>query len=602
MRRALLWITAMMCALAGSASLLAATAAAMPPGVLAVDACNDVTWDASTRTLVVRLQDDQYIGVRPRSLSFPDTVWFQDGGVQPQWSENPAVPVGLPVISIRSGTQVPVGSPCFEQFASNSVPRELRIYPIDEVATLRIVLNARSPASAVDIRQWAEVGPHTRLDFRIEIDTTAARAQSLCFMYGGDGQSCGMSDFYDARADDASQTAGVTMRMLSTHALDADGNGDAELTWSGSLARLQVGATQYADQLRFDAVAATALSLLGQGGNDQIAAATRCAIIGGDGDDTITLAGACRTALGGSGNDVIDASASPDAASMTGGPGNDRLIGSPFADVMNGAGSSDGYVVSGGPKPTDGNDTLRGGAGADDIHAGAGADIVDGAAGDDIIEGEAGNDIISAGAGRDIVHGGTGKDRIHGGSGDDTINPNGDDDIVWGDAGNDALGFSSRDRPPAWLIDNDVLSGGPGRDFIRGFSRRMKVSGGAGTDRIELSGGAPTVSGGPGNDYVFLRYITGAKVDLGPGNDVFQMGGVSYNVPVGRRTKVQCGRGRDWVDWMPLRIMNCEWQPQRDRYDQILGRPFRDDSGVPRAPSPPAAGPTRRPARAGAAR
>ncbi|TSE20339.1 Leukotoxin [Tepidimonas ignava] len=85
------------------------------------------------------------------------------------------------------------------------------------------------------------------------------------------------------------------------------------------------------------------------------------------------------------------------AITITGGSGDDTLLGSGNADT-----------ISGGA----GNDTITGGAGADVLTGGAGNDTITGGAGADVLTGGAGNDTITGGAGADVLTGGAGNDKF----------------------------------------------------------------------------------------------------------------------------------------------------------------------------------------------
>jgi Ca2+-binding RTX toxin-like protein len=82
----------------------------------------------------------------------------------------------------------------------------------------------------------------------------------------------------------------------------------------------------------------------------------------------------------------------------------------------------------------DGNNLLKGAAGADELYAGPGNDLILGAATGATIEGDgsagnpyanaavpgpSGNDIMDGGSGRDALYGFDGDDVIYGGEGDD---------------------------------------------------------------------------------------------------------------------------------------------------------------------------------------
>ncbi|MEM9826774.1 MAG: hypothetical protein AAF958_09305 [Planctomycetota bacterium] len=97
-----------------------------------------------------------------------------------------------------------------------------------------------------------------------------------------------------------------------------------------------------------------------------------------------------------------------------------------------------------------GNDDLVGGSGPDEILGGAGNDRLDGMAGDDTLLGGADNDRIVGGDGNDFLGGDAGDDRLVGGVGNDVIRGgDGDDRILGG-------------------IGMDVLVGGMGQDDLRG--------------------------------------------------------------------------------------------------------------------------------------
>ena len=98
----------------------------------------------------------------------------------------------------------------------------------------------------------------------------------------------------------------------------------------------------------------------------------------------------------------------------------DYLIGSEFADEINGMGGDD-YIRGNG-----GNDTLSGDDGEDDIFGGSNDDILNGGAGVDRLFGNDGDDTLSGGIGVDYLVGGAGSDSylFTFGDGADTISNN----------------------------------------------------------------------------------------------------------------------------------------------------------------------------------
>jgi Ca2+-binding RTX toxin-like protein len=103
---------------------------------------------------------------------------------------------------------------------------------------------------------------------------------------------------------------------------------------------------------------------------------------------------------------IINGNASTTASAITGGAGNDSLIGGTRADT-----------ISGGA----GNDSISGAAGADVITGGDGIDTIVGGAGIDNLSGGAGNDIFSLGTTATDFTGATTAETVDGGEGSDSI-------------------------------------------------------------------------------------------------------------------------------------------------------------------------------------
>jgi Ca2+-binding RTX toxin-like protein len=131
-------------------------------------------------------------------------------------------------------------------------------------------------------------------------------------------------------------------------------------------------------------------SLTGSGGTDRV-------ILSHNSDMTLTTGGLTY----GSGSWTLS---SIDAATLTGGSGNNYLRATSFGGSATLIG-------------LDGNDVLLGGSGAD------------------VLEGGSGNDWLGGGNGNDILRGGLGSDILVGGDGIDTMNSTGEDggdDIIIG--------------------------------------------------------------------------------------------------------------------------------------------------------------------------
>lgn len=248
--------------------------------------------------------------------------------------------------------------------------------------------------------------------------------------------------------------------------------------------------------------------------------------------------------------------------------GNDRLIG-----------------VRNGPNQ------LSGGAGDDTVVGGALADMLSGLAGSDLLEGGAGNDTLtSSGGGLDTLIGGDGADLIEAYADTDAMADTvsieagaGDDLVVLGQfglpvlvaedlsggRGVDTLGFAGEVRlDPVQLADferlafgegglliateaDDLLDlgrfvvlstawsdGAGGNDTLRGGTEADVFDGGAGHDRLEggqgndtLSGaqGNDTLIGGDGDDLISFGYDDGPQSAVGSiaggaGDDVIELG------------------------------------------------------------------------------
>jgi serralysin len=158
---------------------------------------------------------------------------------------------------------------------------------------------------------------------------------------------------------------------------------------------------------------------------------------------------------------------------LVGGPGNDTMRGSEWAD-----------------RDAVDNDTIYGGSGGDFMAGHNGNDVMHGEEGNDFVIGDGGNDSLSGGNGNDIVNGGPGNDILMGGLGNDTLN---------GGGGFDEAAYAAATAP----INVDLslsagrATGAHGMDKLRGIE---KVTGSAFADTLTGDANANVLSGGPGND------------------------------------------------------------------------------------------------------
>ena len=197
-------------------------------------------------------------------------------------------------------------------------------------------------------------------------------------------------------------------------------------------------------------------------------------------------------------------------AQMTGGAGDDVLIGNGLGNVMAGGGGDDILRGKGG------GDTLNGGAGVDTVSyigaaAGVGARLDGGvnwggAAGDTItgvenLSGTNFGDVLVGNSGANTLEGNGGNDTFYGKGGGDTLNGGAGVDILHGQAGNDVLNGGA---------DADTFVFNAGADVIEDFADN--------TDTIRLD---DALWGGAGLTTAQIL----AMASVSGGDTVFDFGG-----------------------------------------------------------------------------
>ncbi len=236
---------------------------------------------------------------------------------------------------------------------------------------------------------------------------------------------------------------------------------------------------------------------------------------GRNGDDVINGGGGNDTLIGGKGDDVL-VGGQADAALMealaSAKTGLREEIGD---DIGHSSGSSidpssteEQDVISGG----DGNDLLLGMRGSDDISGGKGDDVIYGNSGHDVLAGDDGHDTIYGGKHNDTISDGAGHDTVFGDSGDDYILA-GDQghDSYTGGSGFDTLDYSqSTSRDLTIDLSKGTVTGGGHKDAVDGIER---IVSGAGDDNIKGSKNADTIEGGAGDDTI--RGYKGADQFIG---------------------------------------------------------------------------------------
>ena len=212
---------------------------------------------------------------------------------------------------------------------------------------------------------------------------------------------------------------------------------------------------------------------------------------------------------------------------VSGGAGDDRLIGSAARDVLMGGGGKDVLIGGAGDDTIRGDDgqtattlawtvtntvTSEGGqtvylssitgsnfvdfseGGADAIYGGQGSDWIFAEAGADFIDGGSHNDVLFGGFGPDIILGGTGLDVIVGDEGGAANSAEGGDYLDGGDE-NDTIFGNGGDDILVGGRDNDRLVGGAGKDvyvYEKGDGRDTiddSDTAGSATSVLHLGGG-----------------------------------------------------------------------------------------------------------------
>ena len=173
---------------------------------------------------------------------------------------------------------------------------------------------------------------------------------------------------------------------------------------------------------------------------------------------------------------------------LTGGIGDDTLVG------------------------TGGDDILRGGAGRDLIRASDGDDVLFGAAGDDRLFGENGDDVLFGDAGDDVLEGGPGVDVAIGGQGNDIYVVSDAADVVAEefDGGFDTV-----------IVTGDAYALPANIGTMLGNGLSQSLTGNASDNRIDGGGGSDVLAGAGGADVFVFAPGSGndTVLDFEPGSD-----------------------------------------------------------------------------------
>jgi Ca2+-binding RTX toxin-like protein len=292
-------------------------------------------------------------------------------------------------------------------------------------------------------------------------------------------------------------------------------------------------------------------------------------IVGGDGADGVHV---YDEGIGGF------PAGTPYAIVLTGGAGNDTLVGGDAGERIDGGPGNDRVAGLGG------DDTIDGGDGADRLSGdsddqnatpGGGDDVVRGGPGDDRLTGD-GHDAASA-VGHDVLDGGPGTDTVYddwyrfdGSAGDEdpppvvSLNGQADDgrpgerddveavervDTGYQPAQGTAGTYAGGDGADTFnlIFADGHVTAGAGDDVVTGADGADTIDGGAGADRLSGGFGADVIVGGPGRDDIggdrtaacFYGPLFG-DCTIGSGND-------TIDARDGERDTVDCGPGADTV-------------------------------------------------------
>lgn len=224
-----------------------------------------------------------------------------------------------------------------------------------------------------------------------------------------------------------------------------------------------------------DFIFSDATTLSGGYGNDTLVGGVGANTLqGGDGDDVL---------VGGIGGDAIQGGAGIDTVSYAGSDGTtaNRLIGVSI-NLSTGGASGTGTEAQG--------DTI---SGIENVIGSQANDSLTGNDANNVLKGNRGNDTLSGGGGTGITYG-LGDDVLIGDDGDDTLNGGVGADNLDGGTGNDLMDGGG---------DRDILSGGDGDDILRGDGPTGTAVGGT----LAINGGLED-SGDVTNDVVNGSSIT----------------------------------------------------------------------------------------------
>ena len=205
-----------------------------------------------------------------------------------------------------------------------------------------------------------------------------------------------------------------------------------------------------------------------------------------DQGNTINAGAGADLVLAGTGADLVHGDAGDDL--IYGLAGADALYGDAGADTIYGDGSTTVGFLTSTPLTQHGDDLISGGEGNDRLVGEGGSDVLLGGAGNDQLVGDQDRAVLDV-----AVHG---DDFLDGGLGNDLLVGFGGNDTLYGGEGNDQLnGDANVTQLAGQFHGNDYLDGEGGDDVLFGGGKDDTLYGGAGDD---------TLDGGKGNDVLAI--------------------------------------------------------------------------------------------------
>lgn len=246
---------------------------------------------------------------------------------------------------------------------------------------------------------------------------------------------------------------------------------------------------------------------------------------------------------------------------------NDTLLGSEYADHLDGNLGDDNLSGAGGDdllRGGDGDDLLLGGNDHDTLEGGKGNDTLRGEHGKDYLDGGSGDDFLDGGFWHDTLLGGDGTDTLVGGQGNDLLRMGDGGGFADGGLGHDTLSFlDSSEGVSVWHVEGiieltafdrvkfaniEIFQGSQYNDLFSIDGNNAKFLGESGNDVFNLhSGSNNLIKMGNGDDTVFAYSSSKSDIFGGRGDDKFMTfaGGNRLIGEIGNDTFLLFSNGRD---------------------------------------------------------